>query len=545
MPSLDHQAAGRRRAWGRGPITLKLESLERRALMAAQASSPLPDLVNSSLTVSSSVSDWGGAIEVEGKVTNQGTAATTAPFEVAIYASPVRGIDKYSVPIGEATIPAGLAPGASIPYQTPVNLPSTPVSDVSSTGGTLYITAWVNPDQTVAESNYHNDRDLGPPYDSTGLYIEAPKPADLVGTTFAVTPTDPNWGNTITVTAQITNQGSGASPQTTALLSLTPSGLNYGNSTTVGIGTITVPPLSPYQTINLVQQVTLPSVEPLSITNYTNFGLTMTQDADYLSNALYPNQPTQGVGYDQTPITITTSSTSTATAGPLPDLAASSIMGPTGTIRWGQSFQISTDVQNLGQGAAGAFQVFYVLTGQTGSISDAIYLGQTVVNSLAAGASQSISQTLTLPSRLPSGVTLGSVGYARVAEIVDPDNFINETLKSNNESISAPFIVRLPGNTTTVPTDAAAGGLPSVASIAAKDQAAVNAAKAAKADARLDAIVAARRAKHPRVAKLVRSKKLERKQPPKTDSLVDKAISLGSEITKLPHQAISAISKSI
>ena len=37
--------------------------------------------------------------------------------------------------------------------------------------------------------------------------------------------------------------------------------------------------------------------------------------------------------------------------------------------------------------------------------------------------------------------------------IVDPDNFINETLKSNNESISAPFIVRLPGNATTVPTE--------------------------------------------------------------------------------------------
>ncbi len=35
MPSHDRRAAGRRRAWGRGPIILKLESLERRALMAA------------------------------------------------------------------------------------------------------------------------------------------------------------------------------------------------------------------------------------------------------------------------------------------------------------------------------------------------------------------------------------------------------------------------------------------------------------------------------------------------------------------------------
>jgi hypothetical protein len=142
-------------------------------------------------------------------------------------------------------------------------------------------------------------------------------------------------------------------------------------------------------------------------------------------------------------------------------------------------------------------------------------------------------------------VTLGSVGYARVAEIVDPDNFINETLKSNNESISAPFIVRLPGNTTTVPTDATAGTLPSVASIAARDQAAVKASREAATTARIEAIVAARRAKHPRVAALTKSRKLERVQPPKTDSLVDKAISLGTEITKLPHQAISAIGKSI
>ena len=119
------------------------------------------------------------------------------------------------------------------------------------------------------------------------------------------------------------------------MLSLTPQGLNYGDSTTVGIGTITVPPLGPYQTYNTVVNINLPAVEPLSIANYTNFGLTMTQDSNYVTNDLYPNSPTQGVGYDQTSMTITTSTTSTATTGSLPDLAASSIMGPTGTIRWG------------------------------------------------------------------------------------------------------------------------------------------------------------------------------------------------------------------
>src|SRR5262249_43734545 len=129
-----------------------------------------------------------------------------------------------------------------------------------------------------------------------------------------------------------------------------------------------------------------------------------------------------------------------------------------------------TDVQNLGQGDAGTFRVRFLLTGQTGSIVGALYLGDVTVPGLAAGASQQITQTLTLPTRLPAGVTLNSVGYARVAGGGDPENVVNETLKSNDESVSAPFIVRLPGNTTIVPTTAVAGALPSVAAVAQRSK---------------------------------------------------------------------------
>src|SRR6185437_8857414 len=100
MPSPDRRATGRRRAWGRGPVDLKLESLEGRALLAARAGN-LPDLVNSALAVSSNVSDWGSSVEAEGRVTNQGANATTVPVQVGLYASAVRGIRKYSVPIGQ------------------------------------------------------------------------------------------------------------------------------------------------------------------------------------------------------------------------------------------------------------------------------------------------------------------------------------------------------------------------------------------------------------------------------------------------------------
>src|SRR4029077_11839152 len=138
-----------------------------------------------------------------------------------------RGIDKYSVQIGQVMIPSGLLPGQSIPYQTSVNLPTTPIPKVNSAGGTLYIDAVVNPARTVAESNYHNNEDIGPPHDSAPILIHPRSPSNLRATTLAVPPPAPTWGSTITVTAQITNQGTGASPQTRALLTLTPQGLDY------------------------------------------------------------------------------------------------------------------------------------------------------------------------------------------------------------------------------------------------------------------------------------------------------------------------------
>lgn len=227
MSSHDRRAAGRRRTWGRRPIILKLEPLERREMLTASASaasSTLPDLVNSALVTTASVSDWGGSLEVEGRVKNQGGSTTTAPFQIEIYVDSIRGLNKYAVPIGVVTIPAGLAPGQSVPYDTSVTLPTSPIPNVSSSGGTLYVNAVVNPSHSLEESNYHNNEDLGPPYDSVAELIQTPTPANLIGTTLAVTPTDPTWGSTITVTAQITNQSSGSSPQTRAYCQSRPRG---------------------------------------------------------------------------------------------------------------------------------------------------------------------------------------------------------------------------------------------------------------------------------------------------------------------------------
>jgi hypothetical protein len=541
MSSHDRRAAGRRRAWGRRPIILKLEPLERRELLTASASaanSTLPDLVNSALVTSTSVSDWGGNLEVDGRVKNQGGSTTTAPFQIEIYASDIRGINKYVVPIGTVTIPSGLAPGQSVPYQTSVNLPSTPLPNVSSNGGTLYVNAAVDPAHTIAESNYHNNEDLGPPFDSAPVLIQAPIPAQLEGTTLAVTPGTATWGSTVTVTAQITNKSAGSAPQTRAMLSITPTGLNYGSTTTVGIGSIIVPPLGPYQTINLVQNVTLPAVEPVEIANYTNFGLTMTQDADYVTNALYPNQPDQGIGLDQTAITITTDPNSTATQGPLPDLATSSVMVSKTTVQWGSSVQVTTDVQNLGLGASSASKVRFILTGQGGALTNAIFLADVPIPALASGASQQIQTTLQLPTRLPSGVQLGNVGYVRIAAIANPENTQTESIYTNGVSLSGPFIVRLPGNATTVPTTKAAGTLPSIAQLAQKSQNAAKTARIKAQAARVAAKVAARNATQP-------AKKLHRRAGKGGINVAKSAVSVGTEITRLPTQVFNALKRSL
>jgi hypothetical protein len=203
-------------------------------------------------------------------------------------------------------------------------------------------------------------------------------------------------------------------------------------------------------------------------------------------------------------------------------------------VNWGSSFTVSTVVQNLGQAPAGKFLVQYLLTGIGGSTNDAIFLGEATIPALAAGYNQPITQTLQLPNRLPAGVSLGSVGYARLLVMVDPENVVNESLYTNNDSLSAPFVVRLPGAATTVPTTQAAGSLPSVQLLAQRSQ---NQAKLA-AEVR-------RAAKLKATANASRPKKLHRKRPRSGLNVGKTGLNVAVELSKLPGQAFNAIKRSL
>jgi hypothetical protein len=192
----------------------------------------------------------------------------------------------------------------------------------------------------------------------------------------------------------------------------------------------------------------------------------MAQDADYVTDPIYPHVASQGTGLDSTPITITantstptpsatssSSSTGTPTV-PLPDVAPSNVVVTSKAVYWGYNFQVSATFQNLGQANAPPMEAMYLLTGSGGSLANAVFLGEVTLPALAPGATQIINQTVHLPSVLPNGVTIPSTTTGRIAVLVDPDHAVDQTLRSNSLAESAPLTLRVLGTdgSSTVPT---------------------------------------------------------------------------------------------
>ncbi|WP_165222176.1 CARDB domain-containing protein [Aquisphaera insulae] len=503
MPSQDRRSAGRRRAWGRGPIILKFDALERREVMSALGST-LPDLVTSSLVTDTSA-DWGDPVTATGQVTNQGRSTVTTAFNVGIYASSKSTVGKYSVLLGEVTIPAGLEPGQSVPFTTTVKLPTTQVPGVSS-NGVVYIDTKVDPEGVVKESNRRNNTGVGAGFDSVALQVAPHQQAALTASGIGVYPTAVDWGGTMQVTAQIKNESYGVAPATRALVVLTPAGSAFGSLSDLTIGSISVPTIPAWSSVNVETSVTLPSMVPRIVEGSSSYTLTIVPDGDYETNTTYPRNPVGGVGVDQTPVTVnTTDTTPTTTAETaLPNLAPGGVTVSSGTLSWGNSFQVSTVLQNLGSADPGAFRVRFVLVNGNGDTTAGLFLGDTVIQGLAPGTTQTLTQSLTLPNRLPAGVTLSSSEVGRIAVIVDPEHVINESFSNNNTAMSGPVNLKLLGSdgSTYVPNYPAP-----------KQLLAVNNSKlAARADARAAAAAA-------KAASTAQHRKLYRK-PVKTNSVL-------------------------
>jgi hypothetical protein len=460
MPSHDRRAAGRRRAWGRGPIILRFEPLEGRRLPTA---SPLPDLVGSSIATTS-VADWGDSIEVKADILNQGRGMVSTPFNVAIYAMASPNIGAKSVLLAEVPITTALAPGQSATIDKTLNLPASPIPNYSGSGA-IYIGLKIDPEKAVDETNRNNDQGVGAGYDTAAVQV-APKPhANLVGNALNVVPiqADPSlpaptaatWGGAIQVTAQVVNSSQGDAPPTRAAITLTPAGQIPGDGQDVTIGYLNIPAVPAWQTVNVSQPITLPAVAPSMLAGGTGFTLSMIQDADYSTDIRYPHGASQGAGKDMIAVTINPGLGLQAPAAPQPDLAAGGVQVVGSPIFWGHTFQVNGTIQNLGAGDAGPFRADLFLIGTDGSLANGLFLGEVNFDGLKSVTSQSFNATLQLPSRLPAGMTIEGASVGRVAMIVNPDNMVDEGGKlSNNASESNPVTLRLLGSdgSSNVPT---------------------------------------------------------------------------------------------
>ena len=429
--------------------------------MAASVIGPAADITATQYnTVHSAY--WGDLFHASGSLINLGSATTTAPVPVEIYAStaPILGTaGATTMLLGTATIPAGLQPGASYNFDQIVGLPPT---STSVPGQTLYITLWVDPHSAVAEANTTNKAGRGLGVDTSVMTIAPHQPADLAGTALSVTPTHTSaanvlsWGDTFNVTEQIQNKGQGDAPPTRARIVLTPAGATPGGYNDVTIGNINVPAIPAFQSTNVVQSVTLPAIEPMTLNGANQFTISVVQDADFLTQPIYPQVADQGAGLDQGPIGILPGPAGTAQPGAntLPDLAPATVVVSKSSLLWGQSFQVGAVIQNVGMGDAGKFTVRFIATGVSGDLSHGIFLGDAEVAGLAANSSTNVLTTVELPAKLPYGTTLASPAYARIYAIVDPEDVVEQSSRSNNMASSAPVLLSVVGvnGQTTVPT---------------------------------------------------------------------------------------------
>ncbi|WZO98890.1 CARDB domain-containing protein [Isosphaeraceae bacterium EP7] len=457
MSSRDRRVAERHRAWGRKPIILRFDALEGRQLMAAGVGRP--DLVGTAFSTPNNL-DWDQAFHAIGTITNQGDSATTTPTLVAVYASSTPNVGSTAVLLGTFTIDTNLEPGASASYDEVFRLPSTPVSGLTA-NQLVYVGSQIDPNHTLPETSIANNQAMGQGLDLSSVYITPIKPAELIGTAFGVSQSQVAWGSTIKVTAQVKNTLAGDAPATRARVVATPSGSAFGGAGDITLGSIAIPPVPSYQTVNVVQEITLPATIPTSVGGATTFTVTLVADADYLTNPLAPHVATQGLGLDQTVMTIFTAADATsiaaaaaAAAAEKPDLAVGAVTAPTGNVFWGQNFQVTANLQNLGKVDSGAFKVRFYLIGNNTSNDKGIFLGDTSVDNLQGGYSRDLTQTLRLPGQLPAGITLSSIGAGRIWVVVDPENTVDETFQTNNGSSSSPIVLRVMGTDgrSTVPT---------------------------------------------------------------------------------------------
>jgi CARDB len=490
MPAYDRRARARRKAWGRGPTILRFEPLEGRELLST-AAVPAPDLVATSFDTLHNMY-WGDSFQAVGTIANKGTAPTTGPFSVNVYATSSQTLDANAVFVGTIAITTPIQPGATAKFDQTMTLPVMPVPNLGK-APSFYLELLVNPGNPDHEPNTADKQGLGQGFDTSVVTITPHQPSNLVGSGFQLSTNTATWGGVVQVSAQFTNAGPGDAPATRANIVATPAGQTPGGASDFTLGSINVPALPANQSLNLQTNITLPAVPPSVLANAPSLTLSLVQDVDFQANPIGPHSATRGVGLDSATLAVTTASPTLTTPSTLPQLAVASIQVPSTPLAWGQTTQIGVSLENRGTADASAFRVQFALV-DPNNPGPALVLANTTVSGLKAGFSQSVLQTIKMPATI-AGTVPPATAQGVIQVTIDPEHVVDQTTRTSNSLASSVITINLvnfdghgtvitptptPTSTTTAAAAKAAAAAKKAAAVAAQTAKAA-AAKAAKA----------------------------------------------------------------
>lgn len=431
MPAQDRRAAARRKAWGRGPMILRLESLENRRLLtgggATQAASVAkPDLVLTAFDTLHNL-DHGDPFVAVGRIANRGRVDVPAGIEIDVYASTTPGLNRNAVYVGTATLDRGVTAGAEAEFRQTMFAPPADVLRLGQTPS-YYLVAVVDPSDQIAETIEANNG--GTTLDPVSLVTVTPRSLPVLSPgMMTATPSTLDWGGSLNVAAQVANNAGTSVPAGRARVVLAPEGQPLDGPNVLTIGEFTTPAVGVAQIAQVGGSIRLPANPPAAFAGATRF--TVGVLADVGSVDAYLGATTVQV----------------APGSPLPDSARPDLsvvsLQPLDTeLTWSMPFQVKATVENHGQADSGPVRVSVSLIDANRPELAPLTVVHTVLPGLQAGYQQEFVQTVDLKGKLPVGLDPATVD-GRIVVRVDPENAIDEPNELDNGLVSTPVRLKL------------------------------------------------------------------------------------------------------
>jgi len=377
---------------------------------AVTSAPPRPDLVATAVTTTPStpVRAPGTTFSVTDTVKNAGPAPSgpsTTRYYLSLDTVKNAGDTLLS---GARPVPA-LAADATSSGSVTVTIPSTtPIN-------TYYVLACADDLNTVVEADETNNCVA-----SATAIVTLTRP-DLVGTGVTSNPPAPVRapGTTFSVTDTVKNAGGVPSGSSTTRYYLSLDAVKNAGDTLLG-GRRVVPALAAGATSSGSVTVTIPPATQ----NNTYFLLACADDLKTLAEV---DEANNCVASPTAIVRVTR-----------PDLADTAVSAPPATKARGTTFQVTDTVQNLGAVAAGTSVTRYYLSlDVVKSASDTLLTGTRSIPALAAGASNSGTVTVTIPTTTPLNTYFLLV-------CADGLNTVVETNEANNCKASVTTVTVTP-----------------------------------------------------------------------------------------------------